>query len=56
MIFIKFGLKKTFDLPINTAELGARNTRSARTGLTREGKKACAMVSFSTLSLREKVP
>lgn len=25
-------------------------------GLTREGKKVCAIVSFSTLSLREKVP
>lgn len=57
MIFYQTWIEKTLDLPINTAEL-ARNRRAQQraTGLTREGKKACAMVSFSTLSLREKVP
>lgn len=35
---------------------GAGRVHERAKWLTREGKKACAMVSFSTLSLRENVP
>lgn len=49
---VKFDKKTGRERTVRRYHMG----RKQASLLTREGKKACAMVSFSTLSLREKVP